>query len=442
MGLISAALGSASGVLADQWREYFYCDALNADTLAVKGEHRRGKRSTNTKGSDNIITNGSVIAVADGQCMIIVDQGAIAEVCAEPGEFVYDSSKEPSIFVGGLGKGIIDSFKIWARRVTFGGDTGRDQRVYYFNTKDIIGNKYGTASPVPFRVVDRNVNLDMDIAIKCFGEYAYKLVDPILFYKNLCGNITEAYTRDKLDSQLKSELLTALQPAFAKISDMGIRYSSLPGHTDDLANALNEVLSETWGKQYGIEITTFGVSSVKADEADEERIKQLQMAGAMRQPDMQAGVMTQATAAAMQSAAANESAGPMMAFAGMNMANMAGGGIGNLAALNAQAQQMQQAAQPQAAPQMVPAGAAAGWTCTKCGKTGNEGNFCSNCGAPKPAPAVTWTCPDCGREGNDGNYCAGCGKPKPAQNTVWTCPDCGKTGNNGNFCTGCGKPRP
>ena len=372
MGLIAAALGSAGGVLADQYREYFYCDALDANTLVTKGKHRSGGRSTNTKGSDNIITNGSVIAVNEGQCMIIVDQGEIAEVCAEAGEFTYDTSKEPSIFYGGLGKGILESFKTFARRVTFGGDTGRDQRIYFFNIKEIVGNKYGTANPVPFRVVYPNINLDTEISIKCFGEYSYKIDDPILFYKNVCGNVTEDYTRDKIDSQLKSELLTALQPAFAKISDMGIRYSSLPAHTDDIANALNEVLSESWGKKRGIIVSSFGVSSVSANEEDEKRIKELQNNAALRDPNMAAAQLAGATAQAMQTAAANEN-GAMMAFAGMNMAGATGGA--NVQGLFAQGAANQAAAA---------AAAPAGWTCPSCGQTGNTGKFCSNCGTARP----------------------------------------------------------
>ncbi|MBR6710053.1 MAG: SPFH domain-containing protein [Selenomonadaceae bacterium] len=430
MGLIASVMSSASGVLADQWREYFYCDALDADTLVVKGQHSKGGRSTNSKGSDNIISNGSVIAVNEGQCMIIVDQGEIAEVCAQAGEFTYDTSKEPSIFYGGLGQGILESFKVFGRRVGFGGDTGRDQRVYYFNIKDIIGNKYGTANPVPFRVVDTNIGLDTDISIKCFGEYAYKIEDPILFYKNICGNVTEDYTRDKLDSQLKSELLTALQPAFAKISEQGIRYSALPGHTDDLAKALNEILSETWGKKYGIVITAFGVSSVKANEEDEKRIKELQMNATMRDPGMAAAQLAGATAQAMQSAAANENAGPMMAFAGMNLAGAAGGNAaGNLQGLYAAAGQQQP--QGGAAPQMQ---APVAWKCAKCGAEGNTGNFCGGCGSPKP---VAWKCPKCGAEGNTGNFCGSCGTAKPEG---WTCA-CGAE-NTGNFCSNCGKAKP
>ena len=448
MGLLQVGVGALNTVLADQWREYFYCDSLDADVLMVKGQKRQGKRNFNTKGSDNIITNGSIIAVNEGQCMIIVDQGAIAEVCAEAGEFVYDTSTEPTIFYGGLGQGIKQSFEIWKRRFTLGGDTGKDQRVYFFNTKEIVGNKYGTASPVPFRVVDANIGLDMDIAIRCFGEYAYRLTDPILFYKNVAGNVTDIYTRDQIDSQLKSELLTALQPAFAKISEMGIRYSALPAHTTEMAAALNDVLSEQWGGKYGIEISTFGVSSVKAPEEDEKMIKELQRNAAFRNPTMAAAQMVGATSAAMQSAAANTSTGPMMAFAGMNMAQMAGGM--NTQGLFAMGQQ--QGAQP--TPPTPPAGGGAaapaapakmepegGWTCA-CGATGNTGKFCSECGQPKPAPKNVWVC-SCGAE-NKGKFCSECGKPKPAGIPQYKCDKCGWEPEDPTkppkFCPECGDP--
>ena len=257
MGLIQAIAGSAGGVLADQWREFFVCESMDADVLITKGEHRTQKRSSNTKGSDNLITNCSVVAVHEGQCIIIVDQGKIVEICAEPGEYTYDTSTEPSIFYGGLGQGIVESFKQFGKRIGFGGDTGKDQRIYFVNIKDILGNKYGTPSPVPFRVVDNNIGLDVDISIRCHGEYSYHIDDPILFYKNIAGNVENEYRREDLDSQLKSELLTALQPACAKISEMGIRYSALPGHADDIADALNDVLSDKWGinVQPGIERT-------------------------------------------------------------------------------------------------------------------------------------------------------------------------------------------
>ena len=273
MGLIQAALGSAGGVLAEQWKEYFYCEALPANVLAVKGKKRNSGRSSNTRGSDNIISSGSVIAVADGQCMLIVDQGKVVELCAQPGEYTYDASTEPSVFTGNLGEAVATVFQQFARRFTFGGEVPKDQRIYYFNTKEIPGNKYGTPSPVPFRVVDRNINLDIDIAIRCFGEYSFRLTNPLLFYANVCGNVTQDYTVDELQGQMRTELLTALQPAFARISDMGIRYSSLPGHTVELADALNDVLSSKWRDLRGIEIVSMGVSSVKASEEDEAMIK-------------------------------------------------------------------------------------------------------------------------------------------------------------------------
>ncbi len=399
MGLLSAATGAISGVLADQWREYFYCESLSTDVLVSKGYKRvNEKRSSNTKASDNIITNGSIVAVNDGQFMMIVEQGKVVDFSAEPGEFVYDTSTEPSLFYGGFGKGLLESLKIIGRRFTFGGDTAKDQRVYFFNTKEIIGNKYGTSNPVPFRVVDKNIGLDIDIAIRCYGEYSYKFVDPVLFYKNICGNVESEYRRDEIDSQLKSELMTALQPAFAKISELGVRYSALPGHAQEIANALNQVLSAQWKELRGIAVSSFGVSSVTASEEDENRIKQLQQAAVLKDPTMAAAVLASAQAQAMQDAAKNEN-GAFMAFAGMNAAANAGGA--NPATLFGIGQQNQQAQ-----------AAASGWTCAKCGQTGNTGKFCANCGAPKPETGG-WTCAKCGQTGNTGKFCANCGAAKP-----------------------------
>lgn len=425
MGLIKAALGAAGGVMADQWLEYFYCDALPENVMAVKGQKRSSGRSSNTRGSDNIISNGSVIVVADGQCMVIVDQGKVTEFCAEPGEFKYDASTEPSLFYGKLGKNILDTFKNIGKRFTFGGEAPKDQRVYYFNTKELIGNKYGTPSPVPFRVVDQRAGIDIDIAIRCFGEYSYRICDPILFYTNVCGNVSGDYTRDRLESQLKTELLTALQPAFAKISEQGIRYSALPGHTMEMADALNDVLSSKWRNLRGLEIVSFGVSSVKASEEDEAMLKELQRNAAFMDPTRAAAHLVGAQASAMQAAANNQNAGPAMAFMGMNMAGQAGG-------VNAQSL-YQMGAQQQAAP------AAAGWTCA-CGQSGITGKFCPNCGKPKPAPAPaagSWTC-SCGATAT-GKFCPECGKPRPAD-TGWTC-SCGAV-NKGKFCAECGKPKP
>jgi membrane protease subunit (stomatin/prohibitin family) len=447
MGLLKAGIGAVGGVLADQWIDYFYCDSLEADVLAAKGQKRTSSkgRSSNTKGEDNIISNGSTIAVNEGQCMIIVEQGEIVEICATPGEYKYDSSTEPSIFTGDLVESVKQSFAQLCKRFTYGGDTGKNQRIYYFNTKEIVGNKYGTSTPVPFRVVDQNAGIDLDISVRCNGEYSYKLTDPILFYKNVCGNVEDTYTRDKIDSQLKSELLGALQPAFARISEMGVRYSAVPGHTTEVANALNEVLSAKWSQMRGITIASFGVNSISASEEDEELIKNLQTASALNRAGTTNSYMAVQTGSAMNAAASNTS-GAMTGFMGMGMAggmgaNAAGafggqaaqpqanaypvaadGGFGaGAAAMNSmqqnagvagenQTQQMQAQIEEQraaaAAAAATAAASAAGWDCS-CG-THNTGKFCSNCGSPAPQK---WTC-SCGSE-NEGNFCSNCGAKKP-----------------------------
>jgi len=405
MGLLKVGFGAAQGVLADQWREYFYCDSMDTEVLVVKGVKRAtSKRGGNTKGEENIISNGSIIAVNDGQCMAIIDQGKVVEVCAEPGEFVYDTSTEPSIFYGKLGENIKKSFAAMGKRISMGGETGKDQRVYFINTKEIIGNKYGTANPVPFRVVDHNIGLDMDIEIRCHGEYSYKIIDPILFYTNVCGNVEDEYKRETIDSQLKSELMTALQPAFAKISEMGIRYSALPGHTMEISEALNQILSAKWSELRGIAIASFGVSSVTASEEDEKTIKELQKTATLRNANMAAATLVGAQAEAMKAAASNTSTGPMMAFAGMNMANQAGGLDAN-ALYSMGAQQQSQPAQ-QSVQQTPPVSNTATWTCA-CGNE-NTGKFCSECG--KERPATSWTCA-CGAV-NTGKFCSECGKPR------------------------------
>lgn len=433
MGLMKAAFGAAGGVLTDQWKEFFYCEAIPADVLAVKGKKKVTGRSSNHKGDENIITNGSAIAVADGQCMMIVEQGKVVDVCAEPGEYTYDMSTEPSIFSGDLGDSIKSVFQNIGKRFTFGGEAPKDQRIYYFNTKELTGNKYGTPSPVPFRVVDQRAGIDLDIAIRCFGEYSIRLKNPLLFYTNVCGNVTEDFKTEQIAGQMKAELLTALQPAFAKISEMGIRYSALPGHTLELAEALNEQLSSRWRDLRGMEIVSFGVSSVKANEEDEQMIKELQRNAAFMDPTRAAAHLVGAQASAMQSAASNPNAGAAMAFMGMGMA----GQIGGMNAQNLYQMGAQQQAQPAPAPAPT---VSAGWTCS-CGQEGITGKFCPNCGSKKPEPdADGWKCPQCGADVN-GKFCPECGTKKPeAQPNGWTC-SCGAV-NKGKFCAECGKPKP
>ena len=272
MGLIKAFFGAANSTLADQWKEFFYCEAMDKNVMVTKGQKRISGRSSNRRSSDNIISNGSGIAVADGQCMIIVEQGKVVEVCAEPGQYTYDSSSEPSIFAGSLGQSILDSFKTFGRRFTYGGDTGKDQRVYYFNTKELIDNKFGTPNPIPFRVVDSRIGLDVDVSVRCSGIYSYKIADPILFYTNVCGNVEHSYTRDELDSQLKAEFISALQPAFAKLSALEMRPNQIVAHTTELEAAMNEALSAKWSDLRGLCVVSVALGSVTLPDEDAEMI--------------------------------------------------------------------------------------------------------------------------------------------------------------------------
>ena len=436
MGLIRAGLNAIGGTMASQWKEYFYVDALPETVLAARAMKKtKGRFGGSRTEDDNVITDGSVIAVADGQCMMIVDQGKVVDFCAEPGEYVFDLNGEPSLFYGAFsGEKAMSILKATFERFSFGGQAGKDQRVYFFNTKEILGNKYGTPSPVPFRVVDSNIGLDVDISIRCFGEYSYRVTNPMLFYTNVCGNVEGDYLREQIDSQLKSELLTALQPAFARISEMGVRYSALPGHTTEIAEALNDVLSEKWANLRGVEIVSFGVNSVKASEEDEAMIKELQKNAVFRNANMAAAHLVGAQAQAMQDAAKNQG-GAFTGFMGMNMAQQGGG-------VNA-AQLFQMGAQQQAqAPQQAAQPSANAWKCA-CGATAT-GKFCPECGAkkPEPKPAQGWTC-SCGAV-NTGKFCSECGAKRPAGAPVYRCDKCGwqpaDPTHPPKFCPECGDP--
>lgn len=440
MGLIKAGMGAIGGTLADQWKEFFYCESMPKEVLVTKGQKRTTGRSSNTKGNDNIISNGSGIAVADGQCMIIVEQGKVVEVCAEPGEFTYDTSTEPSIFSGNLGESIKETFKTVGKRFTYGGDTGKDQRIYYFNTKEILENRFGTANPVPFRVVDSKIGLDIDVSIRCSGVYSYKIVDPLLFYSNVCGNVEQEYSREELDGTLKKEFISALQPAFGRLSEMELRPNQIVTHNTDLENAMNTALSEKWGALRGLKVVSIAFGSITLPDEDAELIKQAQRTAIMRDPTMAAATLVGAQADAMKTAAGNE-AGAMTGFMGMGMAmNAAGGGMNvqNLFAMGQQqqAQQAAQTPQPTPAPQAAPA--AGGWKCA-CGTT-VTGNFCPNCGTKRPAEDEGWTC-SCGAV-NKGKFCTNCGAKKPAGAPLYRCDKCGwepeDPKNPPRFCPECG----
>lgn len=428
MGLIKAGIGALGGTLADQWKEFFYCDSMDKNVMMTRGQKQIGGRSSNTKGNDNIISNGSGIAVADGQCMLIVDQGKIVEVCAEPGEYTYDSSSEPSIFAGSLGQSILDTFKTIGKRFTYGGDTGKDQRVYYINTKELLDNKFGTPNPIPFRVVDANAHLDIDVSVRCSGVYSYKIADPLLFYTNVCGNVEREYLRQELDGQLKTEFISALAPAFGRLSELQIRPNQISLHTTEIEQAMNEILSRSWAEVRGLKVVRVALNPVTLPDEDAELLKQAQRDAMLKDPTMAASATQRAYADAMKGAANNEN-GAMNAFVGMGMAMNAGGAMGASGAQNLYAMGQQAQAQKPAQPQN-------GWTCS-CG-TVTTGKFCPECGSPRPA-SNEWTC-SCGTI-STGKFCPNCGSPKPA--AVTACSNCGRKvedpAHPPKFCPECGK---
>ena len=437
MGLIKAGIGALGGTLADQWKEFFYCDSLENDVLMVKGSKRVSGRSSNTKGNDNIISNGSGIAVADGQCMIIVEQGKIVEVCAEPGEFTYDSSTEPSIFTGKLGDTIKETFKTVGKRFTYGGDTGKDQRVYYFNTKEILDNKFGTPNPFMFEVVNKRIGMARTVQVRCNGVYSYKITDPLLFYTKIAGNVDDEYRREEIDMQLKTEFISALQPAFARLTELELRPAQIPAHTTELKDAMNAALKSEWTDRRGISVESIALNPITLTDEDMKKITQMEDAATMgSNPFMMAGRMTDAQANAMEAAASNES-GAMNGFMGFNMAMGANGGFNAAQMYQAGVQQQQQFAQQQQAAPAPAAPAQGSWKCT-CGAT-VSGKFCTECGAKKPE-AEGWTCA-CGAVNKD-KFCPNCGQKKPEGAPLYQCDKCGfkpeDPHNPPKFCPECG----
>ena len=435
MGLIKAGLGALGGVLADQWKEFFYCEAMDMDTLVVKGQKRVSGRSSNTRGSENIISNGSGIAVADGQCMIIVEQGRVVEVCAEPGEYTYDASSEPSIFAGSFGESLKQTFQAVGKRFAYGGDTGKDQRVYYFNTKEIMNNKFGTPSPIIFEVMNKRLGMSRTVNVRCNGVYSYVISDPLLFYTKVCGNVEYAYTRDQIDEQMKAEFVSALQPAFGALAEMELRPAQIPAKANELKKAMNEALQADWLDR-GISVEKIALNPITLNPEDMKKIQEMEDSMTYGQNAfMMGGRMTTATANSMETAAGN-SAGAMTGFMGMNMAGGAMGGGFNQAQsfynMGVQQQQLQMAQQ------QAQANAADSWKCS-CGATAT-GKFCPECGSkkPEPQPANGWKC-KCGATAT-GKFCPECGSPKPAEDDGWTC-SCG-TKNTGKFCQNCGSRKP
>lgn len=438
MGLIKGITSALRSGLGDQWLDFIYCDALPTDVLLRKGQKKTNQSkfgTSNTKGTDNIISKGSKIAVNEGQFMVIADQGKIIDFTDEPGEYTFDISTEPSLFYGSFGESLRESFKQVGKRFTFGGEAPHDQRVYFINKKDIIGNKFGTPNPVPFRDSEFGFTVD----IKCFGEYVYKIVDPLLFYTSLCGNVEVEFERVEIDSQFKTDLLSALQPALSNVAMKKISYDMLPGAVPEISAAVKEQLAQTWGGVNGINVTKVSIASVSVTDESAKKIKEFQSSRIYSDRAMQSGRMTDAFANAVQGVGENSgnSTNAMAGMMGIGMMNNMGGnmfggvGAGQMQQGGQNAQSAQQTGQP------VQQVNSKSWSC-KCGAV-NTGKFCTECASAKPAPTNTWRC-ECG-EDNTGKFCKECGKPNTS-GKIYKCDKCGwipqDPAKPPKFCPECG----
>lgn len=417
MGLIKAALAAGSSTLADQWLEYIYCERMEDDVLMRRGVPKKG--GSNTKGTDDIITNGSKIIVGEDQFLIVVSDGKIVDFTAEPGNYTFDQGTEPSMFYGGFGKGLVESFKKFGERFTTGGVAPHNQRAYFVNTRLIKGNKFGTSTPIPFR----DSEFGMTIDIRCYGEYVMKVTDPLAFYHSYGGNIEGDYVIDEsFRDTFLADFLQALQPALAKVAMQRIAYDMLPGAVNEISAAVKECLQDTWGSQ-GINVERVSIASATPTEESANSIKAAQgdRLYAMN-PAMQGARANAAASEAMKTAAGNE-AGAMTGFMGMGMLNQGGAMFGaNMSAQSQSGQVMESmnvvgggvsSPQPEAAEKtVVEETKEEGVKCPNCGAT-ITGKFCMECGTKRPEEPVAPEekhCPNCGAVVSpDAKFCMECG---------------------------------
>ena len=429
MGIIKAVSQAIRGNLGDQYKEVFEPANMGDQTVFTSGQLIR--RGNNQKGTDDTVSNGSVIHVYDNQFMMLVDGGKIVDYTAEPGYYTVDNSSLPSLFNGQFG----DSLKDAWNRIGFGGATPTKQKVFYLNLQEIKGIKFGTTNPVNYFDTFYNAEL----FIRAHGTYSIKIVNPLQFYAEAIPKNKDHVEITEINEQYLSEFMEAFQAAINQMSADGTRISFVTSKARELGKYMANVLDEDWNQLRGMEIQAVGIKSISYDEKSQELINTRNEGAMLSDPTIAQGYMAKNLSEGVKAAGSN-SAGAMTGFMGVGMGINAMGNMMNSFAPNPQAAAQQPAAGTQAAAGAVAAGAmAAGaakageWTC-ECGQS-NTGKFCSNCG--KAAPVKNeWTC-ECGTV-NTGKFCSECGKPAPVPE--WTC-ECG-TVNAGKFCSNCGKARP
>lgn len=426
MGIIKAAVNTVSGGLADQWLEVIEAANMGDHTVFASGVKTR--RGQNVKGTENLISNGSMIHVYPNQFMMLVDGGKVVDYTAEPGYYTVNNSVAPSLFNGQFGDALKESFN----RIKYGGSTPYKQRVFFINLQEIKGIKFGTRNPVNY--FDSFYNAEL--FLRAHGSYSIKITDPLKFYAEVIPKNTNKVEIESINEQYMDEFLSALQSSINRMSADGTRISFVASKSRELGKYMSETLDEDWTKNRGMEILAVGVASINYSQESQELINLRNQGAMMSDPTIREGFVQKNIAEGLKAAGSNAN-GAMAGFMGMGMGMQAGGGfMGAASSTNMQQMQAQNQrvnpTQTQETP--VPMNKDE-WTCS-CG-TKNSGRFCSNCGTKKQEGKVSWTC-QCGTV-NMGNFCSNCGNKKPEEPTSWQC-KCGAT-NTGNFCSNCGKQK-
>lgn len=428
MGIIRAFAGAVGGSLADQWLETIQPDEMDDNTVFVQGvPTRKDGRSSNTRASENVISNGSIIQVYDNQCMLLVEGGKIIDYTTESGYYKVDNSSAPSLFSGGFTDALKDTWE----RFKFGGTPSGSQKVFYINLQEIKGIKFGTKAPVNY--FDSFYNAEL--FLRTFGTYSIKITDPILFYAQAVPKNKASVNINDINEQYLSEFLSALQSSINKMSADGLRISYVASKSVELNKYMSEVLDESWKQLRGMEVLSVGIQSISYDEESTKLINMRNQGAMLGDPTVREGYVQGSIARGMEAAGSNAN-GSMNGFMGINMGMQASGGFMAAASSSNNAQMQQNAQEVAQQQQMQQSASANSWTCS-CGEV-SSGKFCPKCGAKRPAPtnAGSWTC-SCGAT-NTGKFCSECGNPKPESDS-WVC-SCGAT-NTGKFCSECGSQR-
>jgi membrane protease subunit (stomatin/prohibitin family) len=439
MGLIKAAIQSVSSTLSDQYLEFFTCDSLGKEILVKRGAKRMSKGSN--KGDMEVISNGSKIAVPEGTALLLVDNGKVTDFTTEAGMYTWDASSAPTCFgASGFLEGAKQSIGDLWNRIKSGGEIPMQQRVYFVNMLEIIDNKFGTPSPIPY-----DDPTYLGIYIRVNGSFSFRIENPVAFFTSVVGNVTESYTRDMLMDQAKMEFISKLSEALSRMGSGGdnIQYNRLQREQTTLRNYMNDVLDEEWLEGRGMIVVSVGIGGITPDDESRVRIQDFDrdiMLG--KNPEMLAARAVAMNAEA-QVAAANNKSGALGALMGVGvLGGMGAGGMGGTPASAAfDVIKSQQVAHAASTP-VAAAVATSGWKC-ECGHEGNSGKFCAECGKPMPKASQGWDCV-CGAKANTGKFCSECGKKKEAEVAVAECKACGWKGAEGQaapkFCPECGQP--